>query len=260
MTDSLHDDAVSRRYRELPPEEPPRALDEAILAASRRAAGARPVPRQDSPWTPTDRRRWYVPLAAAAAIVLAAGLGLHLQLERPEVEDVTPPSPTVLAAPPPQEARPKVAEAKPPPQKQSAEPAPAQARGDSAQPFKDESLARAAPAAPAPPERSVESRPMSAPKPQAMEAPAPAAGARADDASRESARQSRDRAEQSVASSAMAKRSMAIEETPEKALERIAELRKAGKDDEADRALAEFRKRYPDFRISDEMKAKIERR
>lgn len=101
---------------------------------------------------------------------------------------------------------------------------------------------------------------MSAPKPQAMEAPAPAAGARADDASRESARQSRDRAEQSVASSAMAKRSMAIEETPEKALERIAELRKAGKDDEADRALAEFRKRYPDFRISDEMKAKIERR
>ena len=39
------DDSVSRRYRELPAEEPPRALDEAILAASRRAAGARPAPR-----------------------------------------------------------------------------------------------------------------------------------------------------------------------------------------------------------------------
>lgn len=278
MTDPLHDDAVSRRYRELPPEEPPHAVDEAILAASRRAAYARPAPLV----APTGRQRWYVPLAAAAVIVLAAGLGLHLQLERPDVEDVTPPSPTVLKAPQPKEqAKPEVAERKPdvaqaapasPADKQtkappaqnrirqkaeeSAEPVQPQSRDDAPQPFKDESLARTAPAAPAPPDTArAESRAMSVPRPQAMRAPAPAAappaaGARADVA--------QDHAEQSAASGAVAKR--AVEETPEKVLERIAELRKAGKDDEADKALAEFRKRFPDYKLSDEMKAKVERR
>jgi len=49
-------------------------------------------------------------------------------------------------------------------------------------------------------------------------------------------------------------------EPPERWLERIAELRKAGKDEEADRQLAEFRKRYPDFRIAPEMLEKVERR
>src|SRR5262245_30031294 len=76
------DDAVSRRYRELPAEEPPRALDEAILAASRRAVDARPAPLV----APTGRQRWYVPLAAAAVIVLAVGLTLRVQLEQPETE------------------------------------------------------------------------------------------------------------------------------------------------------------------------------
>ena len=38
------DPKISERYRELPREEPPRALDDAILAASRRAVQARPAP------------------------------------------------------------------------------------------------------------------------------------------------------------------------------------------------------------------------
>src|SRR5262249_28071618 len=133
------------------------------------------------------------------------------------------------------------------------------ARGDAPQPFKEESLARTAPAAPAPDTAAAESRAKPEPKPQAMRAPAPAAAPPpAAGAAQDYARQSRDRAEQSIASGAVAKR--AIEETPEKALERIAELRKAGKDDEADKALAEFRKRFPDYKLSDEMKAKVERR
>lgn len=256
MTDPLHDDAVSRRYRELPDEQASRALDEAILAASRRAARTRPAPLV----APTGRQRWYVPLAAAAVIVLAAGLGLHLQLERPEVEDVTPPSPAVLKTPPPKEqAKPEAAKEKPQTAQtqnrrkaeERAEPAHPQAREDAPQPFKDESLARTAPESTA-----AESRAMAAPKAQAMRAPAPAAappaaGARADNASR-------DQIEQSVASGAVAKR--AIAEPPEKALERIAELRAAGKHEEADKALAEFRKRFPDYRMSEEMKAKVERR
>jgi hypothetical protein len=49
-------------------------------------------------------------------------------------------------------------------------------------------------------------------------------------------------------------------EPPEKWLERIAELRKEGKHDEADKALAEFRRAYPDYRISEAMLEKVEKK
>src|SRR6267143_1202204 len=48
-------------------------------------------------------------------------------------------------------------------------------------------------------------------------------------------------------------------DSPEAALERIAELRRQGKHDEADKALAEFRRRYPDYRIAEEMLKNVER-
>ena len=51
----------------------------------------------------------------------------------------------------------------------------------------------------------------------------------------------------------------AVQEAPERILERIAELRRQGKQDEADKALAEFRRRYPDYRIAEEMLKKVER-
>ena len=40
---------------------------------------------------------------------------------------------------------------------------------------------------------------------------------------------------------------------------RIAELRKAGKHDEADKALAEFRKRFPDYKIPEATRERVER-
>ena len=49
-------------------------------------------------------------------------------------------------------------------------------------------------------------------------------------------------------------------ENPEQRLERIAELRAKGLHDEADRALAEFRRALPGYRISDEWLRKVERR
>lgn len=46
-------------------------------------------------------------------------------------------------------------------------------------------------------------------------------------------------------------------ETPEQWLERIARLRDAGKAREADESLAAFRKRYPDFRIPEKLRARV---
>jgi type IV secretory pathway VirB10-like protein len=81
--------------------------------------------------------------------------------------------------------------------------------------------------------------PTEAPPPAS--APAPAAEA------------PRDRAERRV-------QTFGAAESPERWLERIAELRKDGKHDEADKQLAEFRKRYPGFRISGEILDKVEKK
>jgi hypothetical protein len=46
-------------------------------------------------------------------------------------------------------------------------------------------------------------------------------------------------------------------QTPEQWLERIAKLRDAGKAREADESLAEFKRRYPDYRIPEAMRARV---
>jgi hypothetical protein len=75
-----------------------------------------------------------------------------------------------------------------------------------------------------------------APAPQASQSPAMALAKRADAPAKDAA------------------------DTPERELERIAGLRKEQKHDEADKALAEFRKRYPDFKIPVPMLERVERR
>ncbi|MFI4925294.1 MAG: hypothetical protein ACHQJ7_09150 [Vicinamibacteria bacterium] len=65
--DDIRDDRVVRAWREHVRDEPPAALDDAIRAAARRAAGAKPqvrpvVAEARKPW------RWWMPLAAAATI------------------------------------------------------------------------------------------------------------------------------------------------------------------------------------------------
>src|SRR5260221_14047285 len=97
------DPKISERYRELPREEPPRALDDAILAASRRAVRARPAPLV----APSGRRRWYVPVAAAAVIPPAVAVTVHIQHDRPSEEvDPVPPPMKVQETPAPKAAAP----------------------------------------------------------------------------------------------------------------------------------------------------------
>src|SRR3954452_21326242 len=97
------DPQVSKAYRELGAEQPPRALDEAILAASRRAAQSRPAPLV----VPTGRRRWYFPVAAAAVIVLAVAVVVHIDREQPDMEIVTPSARVLETPPPPPVAQPR---------------------------------------------------------------------------------------------------------------------------------------------------------
>jgi hypothetical protein len=84
MTDP-RDEALARRYRAMAREEPPAALDAAIVAASRRAL-ARP-----------RTSRWAVPVSLAAVLMLAVGVSLEMQRNEPGVE--TAPAPRAAEQP-----------------------------------------------------------------------------------------------------------------------------------------------------------------
>jgi hypothetical protein len=184
------DPGVSRRYRELGAEEPSRALDEAIVAAARRELETRPAPLV----APTARRRWYVPLAAAAVIVLSVAVTLHVQREQPDVDGVSPA---------PEEEKPVL--------EQPATPKPAS-------PAPPPPVRRDAPAAPPAMERR-------------------ALGAASVDT--------------------VAKRLEEAAESPERMLERIARLRREGRDKEADELYAEFRRRFPGHVIPEALREQV---
>ena len=214
---------ISERYRELPREEPPRHLDDAILAASRRETRARPAPLV----VPSGRRRWYFPVAAAAIIVLAVAVTVHVERDERNFEVAEAPA----SAPPPAG---KEQAAK----KESTGPAAgsrqAPSEAESAGTLSDLYKAPAPPAAaPAPPRADAEQA-------QAREETrAPASPARA-------------------ASDRLA--SAAAVASPEQWLQGIADLRRQGRHEEADRQLAEFRKRYPDYRVPDAILGPMEKR
>jgi hypothetical protein len=236
---------ISGRYRELPREEPPRALDDAILAASRRAVDAHPAPLV----APTGRRRWYFPVAAAAVITLVVAVTVQVERQTPDDETV------VASASPRAEMEQRAAEAPPAAPER---PKPAQKPARSPQQFTPEPppVAQAPQSAPPASQSADASRDLAKSSEQA--ASAPAARAAPEALAEASARSDTVRNRAGATASGPMQSSLAA--SPEVALERIAELRKQGKHEEADKALAEFRTRYPDYRVSDEMKAKVEKR
>jgi hypothetical protein len=214
-------------YRALGAEEPPRALDEAILRAARRPSRT---------WV----QRWSVPVSLAAVVMLSVVVTLRIQHEQPGIEQAP------------------VQEKVPAGNKTDARPAPAPAAP--AQVRKEAAATKPVPPSPAAPQ----------PFPSAMQdktaEPPAASAAGAASAEGTLSRGVADAARAPEARPApAAARLMSAEktvqgETPEQELDRIAKLRAEGRHDEADQALAEFRKRLPDYRIPDALLLRIERR
>jgi hypothetical protein len=247
------EEKISQRYRELGAEEPPRALDDAILAAARNVG--------------RSRQRSYAPLATAAVLALAVAVTLHMQLEQPGIE-----SPAPQAPPPPavvKDTAPEAAKEIPKIERKAKQPASAAAPGPVSPEPKPFATGKSAASAPARDDQALaaagtasgelarqadqgslrkETAEREAPMLQAAPAPpaakpAPAAPAAA--APRAAARSLREQP---------------VELAPDKELERIAELRRQERHEEADKALAEFRRRHPDYKISGAMLERLERR
>lgn len=254
MTDEAE---ISKKYRELGTEEPPRALDEAILAAARREAGA--------------GRRWYAPLATAAVLVLAVAVTLNMQFERPGIESpvaqrTDPPAPEASSVDAKEELKLKAtADLKLAP-RPAAAPTPAPPPAREPQPFAASQAPERVPGA-------AGAASAAARADDARDSRGPASSVTGEAARQMEGRTSRDaeaaeRAPRMGAIQALAKRAEPQEkpqaaktgDTPERELERIAELRGQGRHEEADKALAEFRKRYPEFRIPDATRERVERR
>jgi len=232
---------ISQRYRELSREEPPRHLDDAILAASRRAVAS---------------RRWYVPLAAAAVIVLAVAVTVHVERERPDEEvalSQAPPPPAPAAA----EQKAFVPDPKPAAPAQDATEALAK-RGDAASSgLRREAPARAAP----PPVLEAQRQAQDAARADARQADEAKAAAERAPAAAPLLREQRARAareEYGIPGSAGPLPTFA-HAAPEQLLQGIADLRRQGRHEDADKALAEFRRLHPGYRMSEEMRAKVER-
>ena len=230
MTEPDRDDKVTRAYRALGGEGPPRALDDAILAASRR-----------------QQHRWRVPLSIAAVLVLAVGVTLRMLPQRPDAETVAL-APQVIHGPQP-------AAEQAAPAGRFAQDAPSAAAPVAEAPSvaaRSVAGTRAKPAERGP-QLANESAPAALEMARRVEASAPAAaGAIAGSAQRDGAEEGRARTlawAPPAPGAATAAKFPEATLPPEAWLKRIAELRKEGREREAQESLAEFRKRYPDYKI-----------
>jgi len=254
---------VSQAYRRLGADEPPPSLDDAIRAAARRSA---------RPWT----RRWGLPVSIAAVVVLSLTVTLRIadeqpDLTRPEARPDTRPEPRSQAQPemaagPAPEAR---APAAPPVLAESAKPDVPRPRAAAPVPAADPKAFPAPPPPAAPePARSVASAEAPAAELRreraADVAAAGAAASRVEESSARDVASARSGTPAAPAMSARRAEAPAVaklaQESPEQELERIARLRAEGKHEDADKALAEFRKRFPEFRIPEPMLRRVERR
>jgi len=270
------DDELSRIYRDAEGPRPAQRVDDNILAASQRVAGARGRPAGIR-----FARRWGTPVALAATVLVTFTLALMvferqsgLEATAPEARrtdrqaKVLPAEPRAdqPGTPSPLVLRP-IAPAPPISQALQRDPV-GQGPGESTvsrgglgtgQPAFVPEVPRAsvvfrkreeAKPALAPPVADAQSAPELRQQARPMQAPAaaPAAGALSESGAT---------LQGSGVTAAIADRlavSEAKERTPEKWLEDIRKLRTEGKATEVERELAEFRKRYPDYILPEDLR------
>ena len=253
------DPKLSQHYRDLEPLEPPAELDRRILAAAREPQGAH------APLVvPAGRHRWYYSLAAAAVLVLAVAITLHVERDQPDPEiTATAPSSqerrgTITQEPKPQAApaESKRADAAPPAEPAPTKPAAAQESPPSGPALDFSRLEK--PVAPAPkPAAKAEAKAEARLRSEARDA---MQAQNQEGARRESSVMARSAPAQADLGAAAAARVATPPEKPERWVERIAELRSRGRHAEADRELAEFRRVYPDYKLSEVMRERVEGR
>ena len=288
------DEELSRIYRDAEGPQPSQRVDDNIVAASRRVAGARPRYARAG-----FARRWSAPVALAATVVVTTTLTLMVFERQSDLDAITSSAPPakrpakVLPAEPQRaDASAKSSRAELP----SAAPTPARpipqaaARRDREEPRPGESAARnerlgtgqrgfatevprapetlrkeetrPAPAAAAPlsSERAgADQQPFSPDAQRAPEAPrqvprTPAAALVGDANTLRESALTLQRAGVIGPSAGRAAVSEAKERTPEKWLEDIRKLKAQGKTTEAERELAEFKKRHPDYRLPEDLR------
>ncbi|MEW5786325.1 MAG: hypothetical protein AB1899_00585 [Pseudomonadota bacterium] len=254
------DPLLSEAYRQADHPEPPAGLDQAIRDAARSAVA--PVRRKGTGWL-----AWAAPLSGTAVLVLALALLLRIQDEAPEtLREAQPSSPPALPGAQPQTAvpvpatRPPEEGAMPVPQRSPAAhlpsppvavvPPPAPPRTEDAA---EASTPQAAPTAPAmgqpgaevsstvPPAPAVRAHPsaiLAAPPGEAVERNGAGPGV----------------AERGAAAGLAKARSQPSSEGPEHWVETIRRLLREGRLDEAGRALAILRQRYPDHPLPDDLR------
>ena len=242
------DTRMDELYRKLPQAEPDARLDSAVQAMARRAVAA------TIPISAARQRRWLPVLSAAAVVALAVGFAFRLgpQLWQrpasvPPIEPVATPAPPATGSTPAPTALAKPAMETPPPS-----PAPAAKAAPHDLQKVENAASRSAPRAFPAPARTLREP---TPPPAAVEAkpapPAPAA-ATAMRAQQPVEMESAAAPMQTLAAPATADRNVSL--YPEHWLANIRLLLRDNQRAAALRSLDEFRKKYPDYVLPDDLR------
>jgi hypothetical protein len=252
------DPGLDRLYSAAGRDEPPASLDMAILAAARREVGA--GPRRVG----AALRAWRMPIALAAVLVLSVSVVLLMKAEGPDGLETPIPAPPAAApqsedrregtAVEPLHASPKGAPAPShdPPHRRRERPAQTQTGDGGAQ---DLEASRSPPRIPAP--RAAEQNAGKAMRPESAVEEGRGQGA-ARDAATTGVPAQPAAPQRSIAGNLSLGRAAVWSDyelqPPPKWLERIEELRRAGRDEDADAMLKEFRRRFPDHPAPSEVR------
>jgi hypothetical protein len=242
------DPQVSRLYREHAQAEPSDAIDQRVLARARQAVSARPPGTRSTGWW----TRWRMPLTLLTTVMLTVTLTLLVErqpddlssslpsAEKPRSESmqdgVAGPSKKQAEAAAPSRSAPTPAA---PSVKENRSPPPAESRErDASRASKFD--AEQAPVAPSATDKA--------------ENVAPAANAASQAAGRVELRAAPEFSGARPAAAPLAKSRADGTRTPELWLEEIRALRSAGKTEEAERQLREFRRAHPDYPLPEEFR------